>query len=229
MNKQELYQVPIPRATDSYSPVSHQNIIETVEEQLDKVNLFVEKSTFNTGRDGKQLIGYMDIKSSFSELGMRVAFRNSYDKSMSVAFVAGNVVWICGNGMISGEIQYMRKHTGNVVSELNTKIINTINQLDDHFQRMFKHAEQMKDIQVDKTAAAELCGRMFVEQDLISSTQLGIIKRELSEPSFQDFTNPNLWSLYNHTTYSLKEAHPTHYIQDHIKFHEFIEKEYQLV
>lgn len=229
MNKQELYQVPIPRATDSYSPVSHQNIIETVEEQLDKVNLSVEKSTYNVAREGKQLIGYMDIKSSFSELGMRIAFRNSYDKSMSVAFVAGSCVWICGNGMISGEIQYMRKHTGGVVSELNSKIINSVNQLDDHFQRMFKHVGRMKNIQVDKTAAAELCGRMFVEQDLISSTQLGIIKRELSDPSFQDFTNPNLWSLYNHTTYSLKQAHPTHYIQDHINFHEFVEKEYQLV
>jgi len=229
MNKEELYQVPIPIATDSYSPVSHQNIIETVEEQLDKVNLSIEKSTFNTGREGKQLIGYMDIKSSFSELGMRIAFRNSYDKTMSVAFTAGSVVWICGNGMISGEIQYMRKHTGSVVSELNSKIVSTIQQLDDHFTLMRKHSEQMRNIQVDKTSAAELCGRMFIEQDLISSTQLGIIKRELSEPSFQDFTNPNLWSLYNHTTYSLKKSHPTHYIQDHINFHKFIEKEYRLV
>ena len=66
-------------------------------------------------------------------LGMRLAFRNSYDKSMSVAFAAGAVAWVCSNGMISGDVQYVKTY-GSVAEEINTKIVTTIEQLDDHFK-----------------------------------------------------------------------------------------------
>lgn len=65
--------------------------------------------------------------------------------------------------------------------------------------------------------------------DLITSTQLGIIKRELNEPTFKDFTDPTVWSLYNHITYSLKEAHPSQYMKQHINVHKFFEEEFSLV
>lgn len=94
MNKQELYAVPIPPATDSYSPVSHQNIIENVYEQLDKRGLSVNDEHYNVGRKGQQLIGYVTVGANDTEMEMKLAFRNSYDKTMSVAFVAGSRVMV---------------------------------------------------------------------------------------------------------------------------------------
>ena len=66
-------------------------------------------------------------------MGTRFAFRNSYDKSMSVATVAGANVWICENGLVKGDMQFIRKHTGSVVKELNSIIIKTIEQLEAEF------------------------------------------------------------------------------------------------
>ena len=85
--KEFLFNVPLPMKTYSYSPFSHKNIIEATYEQLDKYNLIVNNEFFNINGDGRKLIGGLDIiHSDVPHLGMRLAFRNSYDKSMSVAF-----------------------------------------------------------------------------------------------------------------------------------------------
>jgi hypothetical protein len=228
ITKEELYNIPVPFSTESYSPVSHRNVIEHIYEQLDKHNLTIKDENFITGRYGQQLIGYMNIEHSNSELGLRLAFRNSYDKSMSVAFVAGSNVWICGNGMISGEFNFLRKHTGMVNKELDGKIITTINQLENHFNLMMRHSTTMKNIEVDSRISAELVGRMFIEDEIINSQQLNIIKKEIKESTFENFRNNSLWSLYNHITYSLKESHPLTYINQHRNLHSFVEKEFNL-
>ena len=93
--KDFLFNVPLPIKTDSYSPVSHKNIIEATYEQLDKHNLVVNNEFFNIDKEGRKLIGGLDIiHPDVPHLGMRLALRNSYDKSMSVAFAAGAVAWI---------------------------------------------------------------------------------------------------------------------------------------
>lgn len=229
MTREELLQVELPQATSTYSPVSHRAIIETVEEQLDRHGLIISDETYNSARNGQQLIGYMDIKhSDDNDLGMRIAFRNSYDKSMSAAFLAGSMVWICSNGMVSSELQYVRKHTGSISQELEEKVINTINTLDNHFRTTLKYREVMKEIEVNKKLSSELAGRMFIEEGILSSEQMSILKKEINDPSFDAFRDENLWSLYNHTTYGLKKAHPLHYIQDHLNVHNFYEKEFSL-
>lgn len=227
--KEFLFNVAIPLATDTYSPVSHANLLNATYEQLDKHNLIVKNEFFNINGDGRKLIGGLDIvHPDAAHLGMRLAFRNSYDKSMSVAFAAGAVAWICSNGMITGEIQYMRKHTGTVVNELNDKIITTINQLDDHFQKILNHSEQLHQIDLTKQQYAELMGRLYIIDKVIIPTQLSIISKEIEQPTFKDFEDLNAWSLYNHVTYALKNSHPTTYLDQHTNFHSFMEKEFQL-
>lgn len=229
MNKQDLYLVPVPSPTSTYAPVSHRNVVDAVLEQLDKHSLIVEKETFNTARFGQQLIGYMDIKHpDSSELGLRLAFRNSYDKSMSVAFTSGAVVWICSNGCVAGELQLIRKHTGNVLTEMNEKIVNSINELDDHFQRILKYSDEMKRRGLTLSQASRTLGEMFVEENLILPTQMSVVKQELLKPTYKDFVEESLWNFYNHVTFSFRESHPMTYLQQHKNFHEYIVDEFEL-
>lgn len=227
--KEFLLSVPVPERTESYSPVSHGNIINAAYEQLDRHNLVVESEFYNHSRDGRKLIGRMNIiHPDVPHIGMQLVLRNSYDKSMSVAFAGGANVWVCTNGMVRGDIQYMRKHTGEVASELNQKIISTIDRLDEHFQLLIRHSEQLKNIEMTREQYAELVGRLFIIDKVITPTQLNIVSREIDEPTFEDFTDLNAWSLYNHVTYSLKESHPLTYLDQHTEFHHFMEREFQL-
>ena len=178
MDKLDLYNVRVPANTDSYSAVSHRNIIEAVQEQLEKKrNMQIVAEKYNVAAKGDKVIGYYDINfDNNPEMGTRFAFRNSYDKSMSVATVAGANVWICENGLVKGDMQFIRKHTGSVVKELNSIIIKTIEQLEAEFIELKRHSEQMKSIELPKIKAAELYGRMFMVEDIITPTQLSIVK-----------------------------------------------------
>jgi hypothetical protein len=86
---------------------------------------------------------------------------------------------------------------------------------------MQKERELMKHVQVDARVTAELVGRMILEKQFIESTQLNVIEREIKNPTF-DYNAPNtLWELYQFTTFSMREIHPTLWMGNHIDAHEF--------
>ena len=230
MTREDLFKVPVPERTESYSPVAHKAVIRRVETQLQKNNLEIYSEDFKVARDGKQVIGLMNIRyNGEKELGMQFAWQNSYDKSKPVAFSAGAHAWICMNGMIVGEIQYVRRHTGTVLEEIAGKIAVTVEQLTKRFANTQILTEKMKNISVSKRTMSELAGRLYIEHEIITATQLSVIKKEIIQPTFEPFKYENLWSFYNHVTFALKEEHPSTYLQTHKKFHGFVETEYGLI
>jgi len=230
MTRELIYSIPIPKKTESYSPVSNRAIVSKIERRLHENNMEIENEKYNIGRSGNQVIGLMSIRHNDNkDIGMQIAWRNSYDKSKTIAFVAGGHAWICMNGMIIGEVQYIRKHIGDVVQELSNKIKIVISQLKERFVQTVNYAERMKKVVVEKRLMAELAGRLFIEHEIITAQQLSIIKHEILLPTFEDFKYNNLWSFYNHVTFSLKDAHPDKYLIQHTNFHKFIEKEFELV
>lgn len=230
MKREQLFEVPLPKSTSTYKPISHKDIYEKTMTVLDKSKIIVSKETMHSNPAGTQLIAYMDIEyPGIKEMGMRLAYRNSYDKTMSVGYVAGANVWVCGNGMMSGELQFKRKHTGSVADDLDATIVKTIEQLEENFLKLVRHSERMKEIELSKRATSELIGRFYIEKDLVTSTQLNIIKGQLKNPEYDAFEDPTLWSLYNHATFAFKEAAPINYLKQHAKLHNFIESEFKLI
>ena len=228
MTEQQLFDVTMPAATKSYSPVSHKQIIEGIKENVDKAGLQIVGTQYQTNHNGEELIGLIDLNNDSKIFNYRLAFRNSYDKTMSIAFVAGTSVMICSNGMVLGETQFIRKHTGAVAQELNDKIQRVVGDLGEVLQKAELHAEQMKNIDLNPTQIAELCGRWFMEQEIIRSSQLNIIKEQLKKPDHQEFADPTLWSLYNHTTHALKKTAPYEYMNKYKSLHTFVEQEFKL-
>lgn len=228
MTKDELFKVEVPQATESYAPVSHEQIITEVSEELDRAGLTVKNENYQIKRGGQRLIGMFDIETGSDEFNYRLAFRNSYDKSMSLAFVAGTSVIICSNGMVIGDSKFIRKHTGSVRSEMQERVRETIGDLDNVLKVVGVHSDKMKNIELGQREIAELCGRWFLEEEIIRSSQLNFIKDQLKKPDFEDFSDNSLWSLYNHATHALKKTAPEVYLDKYRDLHSFVEKEFQL-
>ncbi len=230
MNEQQILDTLLPLATTTYVPVAHKDIIGSIKEQLSKRSMTIENSRYLVSHGGNRLIGYYDVSvPNSSEIGLRFGFRNSYDKSMSIAIVTGAQVWICSNGLVKGDgINFVRRHTGNVIEEVNQIIENSGNQLEQQSLDFISISEQMKSIYVSKQEAAGLYGRAFLlnNQNLFNTKQLVKIKQELNDPSYEEFKKETLWSAYNHVTYVLKENKINNYFQQHVKWHKFIEEEY---
>lgn len=228
MTEQELFDVQVPEATESYSPVSHKQIIEQIKMNVEDNGLVIADTLYQTNHSGEELIGYFDLTNDNEMFNYRFAFRNSYNKTMSIAFVAGVAVMICSNGMVLGEMEYIRKHTGGVADEINERIKATTGALQDVLLTAERHAEQMMNVALSEREIAELTGRWFMEQEIIRSSQLNIIKDQLKNPDHKEFAEPNLWSVYNHATHALKKTSPYEYLGKYKELHNFVEAEYSL-
>ena len=216
----------VPMRTDSYSPVSHSAIVSAIRDNAETNNLALISSRVYSNTSGSRVVGFMDIEDgsdfgSIHGLKMMIGWRNSYDKSMSLAFVAGATVMICENGMISGDLMaFKRKHTGLIVTELQEKIQIGFDKMREDFGTLNVEVDVMKNYSLTPRQKAELLGVMYFENNLVTPNQLSIVKKELNESKV--FNEDNAWSLYNNVTESLKKSHPVDIIQDHIKLHSFM-------
>lgn len=233
--KEALLATSLPKKTKSYSPVPHKLVIQHCLEQLDKSNIKVLHELYTSARDGRQANGIYHLAGGDSEMNLRLQWQNSYDKSLPLAAAFGSQVIVCGNGLIMGDMgRFKRKHTGDVVKEFVESIKIFVNEADATFKKMARDRDRMKEITMTKRTTAELVGRMFLEDEVITATQLGIIKREMEAPTYNYGTDKDLlkaggtlWDTYNAVTVSLKEAHPQFNMDQHVKLHNFVTKTYE--
>lgn len=241
--REDVYNAPtIPWNNDTYTPISNKFIMDMVEDKLNNMGLVVKNQSFRTAlsKEGlvKGVIGAYDVTTDNGEFGQRVMFRNSYDKSMSFAFVCGMVVWVCENGCISGDYTYRRIHRGVITDDISTTMADIIfyigegfKSLQASFEKTSVQLNELKHFEVSPTDAYQIVGELFFNQEVISVNQLSIIKKEFEySNNFKhlgaaDFT---AYDLYNHITESLKRSHPLNYINDHVTTHKLFEQTFNI-
>lgn len=228
LTKEDLLAVAVPTATTTYKPIAHKVLFENAYELLDKRGLFVVKEDFRTDNKGEKLIARIVVDNGDSDMKFMIAFRNSYDKSMSVAYAAGTQIMICSNGAVRGEFALKHKHSGSVVKELDNIINLSIDSLDGVYKMFKKDFTTMKDILLTNNNIAELSGELFFNEKVLNSAQLSIVKQEFEKPTYSEFSIMNLYSYYNWVTHALKTSHSSTMIQNHINLHKFITTKFGL-
>ena len=219
VNLGDLQNIEMPEATNTYVPVSHYDLAMNVgsigERVIDKE---LHSKKFGLARHGQHMFATYTFKNDEDEVGMSIGFRNSYDKSMSIGVCVGAKVFVCENLMMTGEVTFMRKHTGNILDELNSLIFKVLYNSDDKFVQLQEDKESMKEIPINNQRAWETMGVLF-GKGIINTTQISIMRKEWKDPSHDEFNNDSLWSLYNAGTEALKTCSPTRMMSSHIKLH----------
>jgi len=218
----ELNSISLPEPTDSYTPLYHQWVVDTILEEGDKLGLQMANLNIMGNNSGTKILGTFDVTVDDSDMGMRVAFKNSYDKSIPFAMALGAVVFVCSNSVISGELNYKRKHTGNAITDSKFYIIEGLKELNEYYQKVKRDALILETISLINSQVYDILGQLFIEHNIINSMQLNIVKNELfNTVNFKPITSNEFtaWDLYNAVTESLKKSHPTTYISDHSNLH----------
>ena len=154
------------------------------------------------------------------EMGMNIAVRNSYDKSMSVGIAVGATVFICDNLALAGDITVMRKHTTNVLKDLEEAMITTIYRSQHNFSKIQEDAEKMKHVSISNNQAYEFLGLLY-GHGVLKPRQIAHAVREWKNPSYETFKDKkDVWTLYNSVTDSLKSCPPNQIMQKHVKLHD---------
>lgn len=217
-----LDKVQYPVETGTYIPILHKDLAELVLEHGNKEGFKVRNTNYDVAKGGNIMRGIFAFEGDDPAMDMQVGIVNSYDKTRVVTIGLGSQVFICQNGMVSADYTMKRKHTGSVKDDIKYMISESLKKLYDEYKRNIFVRDVLSDIDISKTKYASLIGRMYIEENIITSTQLNIVKREFEGSKL--FPEPTAWSMYNHVNQALKSGHPANYIDQHINLHNFMLK-----
>jgi hypothetical protein len=221
--KEQLQVVELPKETTTYKPVSHSQLMDLTLESIYQSGFVLDKELYSSANDGRVANARYTIKNvADSEMQLQIGWQNSYDKSLSLKFAIGTRIMICQNGCVSGDYgAFKKKHRGQIQTFTPHAITEYIKQAGDAFRKMQEERETMKQIQMTKRTSAELIGRLYLEEEIIRSVQLSVIKKELSSPTHDYGAPGSLWELYQYTTFAMKDSHPSLWMNQHIGAHTF--------
>lgn len=226
-----LFNAPLPEKTDSYTPIAHKIIDTKTRQILDEMGFVLKTTKYNSSTDG--MLGQCQYNIQYgndADMGLMVAWQNSYNKLVSFKYGVGAHVVVCSNGMVAGDLgAYKRKHTGTADQEAFLMIKRYLSSAKEIFEKLVTDREHLKGIDLSSTRMAELMGKMFIENEIITSTQINIMKREMYNPTY-DYGVPryNAWALYNYATHAFKEDSPRSWMKRHIDLHNFFGTEFGL-
>ncbi len=220
VTRDDLALVPVPEATDSYVPVPHNHLADTLSiigrDILKGFTLSTEQ--YALAREGQQMFGVLAFRTDHSELGLSIGFRNSYDKSMAIGIAIGASVFVCDNLALTGDITIMRKHTANVWTSLEDIAISTLYRSQQNFRKIVADSEVLRGRMFDNSEALKMIGLLF-GHGILTPRQLPVVKKEWLTPSHDDFRPRTMWSFYNACTEALKSCPPLVIMEKHISLH----------
>ncbi len=221
---EDLSAVQYPNHGKTYTVIRHKFLIDAARSILKTHGFNVKNEEYRSTANGNIAQGIYQIESTQdSELGMMFAWSNSYDKSTRFQCGIGAFVRVCGNGMVCGDMaSYARKHTGNADKEAFNHIMSQVKQGNKHFTQLVKDRDNFKKLDLSRKEQAELVGRLFIDENLIDSSQISCIKKEIDKPSYDYKEDDTAWTFYNHVTHALKKSHPRSWMSDQQKFHQFM-------
>ena len=214
-----------PNHGSTYTVIRHKFLIDASRSLLKTHGFDIVNEEYKATGDCNIAQGIYHIKSQQDpELGMMFAWTNSYNKQIRFQCGIGAYVFVCNNGMVAGDMStYARKHTGNADSEAFNQIMSQIKNANKHYTKLVNDKEAMKNVSLSSKEQAELVGRLFIEEELLDSSQVSCIKKEMNKPSYNyNIGQDTGWAFYNHVTHALKMSHPRSWMSDQQKFHEFM-------
>jgi hypothetical protein len=218
-----MLSAPIPKETKTYKPVSHQELIDLTLESIYQSGYKLEKQTYSTARQGNVANGRYTISNvGDSEMKLQIGWQNSYDRSLALKFALGTSIIICSNGMVKGDHgAFRKKHQGDIQTFTPAAISEYIKGGGDAFEDLQKDRDMLKQYAATEKVQAEMIGSLFLQEEIISSSQMNIIKKELKAPTHNYGAEGSMWELYNNVTFAMKQSHPSDWMQDHIDVHNF--------
>jgi len=113
VTRDALYDIPAPAPTDTWKPIKHAVLVDTIHEEVHHRGITVIKEEYAVQRQNNMLFGVMVLNwLQTEEFAAALAFRHANDKSEAIKMYAGVRVFNCDNMSLSGdEIILHKKHS----------------------------------------------------------------------------------------------------------------------
>ena len=225
--------VPLPKHGGRYAVVPHGDVIDNTKAELRAAGFNIKNEFYKLSNEGNvaQGVYHLDYGND-PDMGMMFAWSNSYNKTMRFKCGIGAHVFVCMNGVLRGDMgSYARKHSGTALQDVVDQIKSQIQGAKEYYDNLLQDKSMLKNVVLTPRDKGRILGELFAKDEILTLTQVGIVKREMDKPSHNyNCHTDSAWAMYNHITFALKESHPSTYMADHERLHEYFVNEYgQLV
>ena len=120
VDESDVRAVVAPPYTDTWHPISHGDILDTVKGALDARGMQIQHRDYSLSPNGKNMFAVwrVDTIGDLPGMAWSVGIRNSLQKQFAVGICAGTYVFVCDNMAFSGDFVQLRKHTNRIDDDL---------------------------------------------------------------------------------------------------------------
>src|SRR5271157_2970662 len=205
VTREQLAALPAVIGTDSFKPVAHIELIQSLESKLNDRGIQVTKEQFAMGRGGDILFGTMDltlngIGGTCASLGLRTA----NDRTMALQMIAGLRVFVCDNMAFSGDtIMLKRRHTSGL--NLMDELFRAMDKYEQHYKTLKGEVESLKTYELTEDRAKIILHDVFAQQ-IMPVRFFPEVSAEYfaDEQRHEEFAPRTAWSLLNAFTEKAK-------------------------
>lgn len=214
----------LPNHGGRYAVVPHGDVIDNVKAELKTAGFTIKNEYYKLSNEGNiaQGVYHLDYGND-PDMGMMFAWSNSYNKTMRFKCGIGAHVFVCMNGVLRGDMgSYSRKHSGTALQDVVDQIKSQIQGAKEYYDKLLQDKAMLKNVLLSPRDKGRILGQLFANDEILTLTQVGIVKREMDKPSHNyNCHTDSAWAMYNHITFALKESHPSTYMSDHEKVHHY--------
>ncbi len=203
---EQLERVETPRAVGRWQPVGHAELAAQIRRGLEDAGMKILTEAHALNRAGAQYFGLMQVAidgHESDEWGTIVGLRNSHDKRFPAALAMGSSVFVCDNCAMLGEVVLARRHTTNILRDLPQVTSRAIGKLSDFVGMTERRATLYRNREMGNAEAHDLIVRAL-DTRAITTTMVPKVLEQWRTPNHPEFSDRNLWSLYNAFTETLK-------------------------
>jgi hypothetical protein len=206
VDREVVNAVATPQATQTWTPVAHGDVIDSVENALAGSGLGISDRSFALTGDGARLFGLLTLAQvDGGDYAVTLGLRNSHDKTFPLSFALGSRVFVCDNLAFSAEHTVKSKHTRFIYDRLSRLVSEGVAGLVQHRQAQARRIECYKELEVRGQSHLHDVVLKAYRAQAIPATAIPKVIEEFEEPKHPEFANWTAWSLFNAFTETLKE------------------------
>jgi hypothetical protein len=209
INLNALTGIATPRATSTWQPVPHAEVMNTVVNHAKQRNLQIDEIKYQIvpvkNSVYPDMFSTMYMKSDNGTYRNMLGVRNSHNKKFGAAACSGSQVMVCSNGIMSGDHIISKKHTKNVRSSFEQEVSDMFDEVIQTWSNNECRYNGYKNTTLTDDEFDQLLGSSVRHHAINPSKALKVVQ-EYNEPRHDVFQDRNAWSAFNAFTEIHKES-----------------------
>jgi hypothetical protein len=207
INREALARIETPPATDTFRPIPHHELIDTLTETLSFRHIQVTKDEYAVTPDGSRMFGLLELDATFLDCRFSIGVRNAHDKSMRLRLVAGYRVFVCDNMAFQGEFHpVLAKHSKKF--NLQDALTLGVDRIQRNWTPLRESLERRQNFQLTPEQAQLSIYKAFVEVGGFPIKLMRTVDHLFFYPQHKEFQSRTMWTLENAFTSAFKQLKP---------------------